>query len=48
MAVAWPWDDRGRSAVTADSVLQDLRALADMVQARYSRSINDVVKVALP
>lgn len=36
--VAWPWDDRGRSAVTRASVERDIAALATCVDVNVLRA----------
>ena len=49
MAVEWPWSDRGRSAVTRESVQDDIKKLAALLPAvmqpvRYSERPSVVVQ----
>lgn len=41
--VTWPWSDRGRSAVTAESVLADIDALRFWVS--YSLVLDGLVRL---
>ena len=42
----WPWTDRGRSAVTPESVRADMEALRAMVKATaYSLVLDRLVRV---
>lgn len=33
--IEWPWDDRGRSAVTRESVLADIERLRAWLEPRF-------------
>lgn len=48
-AVRWPWDDRGRSAVTLENVKRDLRDLDSLLRTEYADgSLVGLVRVYAP
>ena len=41
-AVQWPWDDRGRSLVTPESIKRDMRNLETLMLVHFPKGLPEV------